>query len=324
MNFILHRMKNLLPLFLLLICSFQGFGQHADICASDNGKLYGIQLPGRTLLNPEYRRIELLYWGWEEMYAVENEEGKMAIYNTNKESLSPFIFNKIGNYMDVDFPVDQNGNWISSSTFENDYLCDGVPFNIIEETEIMRTTYVDENATYTHKVEHHLGRVKRAFYANVITDRGSGVVNELGELVLEGQFDSITPFGGDFNQTCWAYKGSTLHLLNAQFNPVNSYPLTLIIDAPFSGSKVLLLNEPQDQHFTVLNSLGELVCSIPKQPGMFLTLEYVGDYEFLVINDNGIYSAIFLFTPERCIVISDKRSEKELYDALNDFAMDGW
>ena len=302
----------------------QSFAQEAEISTNESGTKFGLLVNKQMVLEPIYSKVKNIYWGEGKLYFVQNEQGKVALYNCKTKQLTAFRFDDIRPFKEVDFPVDAKGNIMLSSTFENDYLSNNKPFKIVEESGDMRITYVDKNAKYTHIKTDVTITVKSSILGVVQIDGKYGVVNDNGDLMVAASYDEISSFNGDFNQTCWARKGDSSVLLNSQFKPMKTFSQVSIVNAPFSGCAVVVVEEKTNSHFAILGNLGEFICEVSANTTHGVVIDYIGDYEFLIIEKNNLWSAILLFTPEKCEVITSKSSRDELYDAMVKYAEAGW
>lgn len=312
---------------LLLIPVFLS-AQKANTVVDESCGLLGLEMGGEVLLSMKYMSIKNLYWGEKEIYEVTNVSGQKSIFNTETRVLTGFNFDSIGEFKDVYFPIAASGKGISSEDFETNYLQNGEPFKIIEKSGNMRTTYVDSYAAYAHVSKFENASLKKEIYAPVVIKGKWGVVNSKGKLILDAEYDEIIGVLGDFNQIVVCVKNGKVKMLNCLLEEINPSDMALLHYASFSNSVVLFVaNESNSGQISVLNSLGDLVCDIPynmetiNKKETYTEISYVGDYEFLVVENNNLWSAVLLFEPEKGEVISGKASREEVEKAMEEYAM---
>jgi hypothetical protein len=284
----------------------------------------GITLDGEKIYSCEKCLIENIYFGWTELYRVTNAKGKMAVFNLTDQTISPFLYDEIDRFEDVLYPIDAAGKWIASKDFESTYNCNGIAFEIIETTETMRTTHVDFTGVYSRKEDSASATLNRAYLAAVRINDKWGIIDQTGVLRIEAKFTAKPFLSGDFNEMIVGTKRQN-HIYNCLFERMYTNIETigsnihLLDTAPNSGVSVFATAGAMVPNcIRILNSLGDLerVISYKNDNEIDIKIESLGDLEFLIIYNQGVYSALSLFDIDKGQIISGISSRSEMMDEL--------
>lgn len=217
---------------------------------------------------------------------------------TNLESL-----NIVANY-EIIYPTSKDGTHLLSSEFENQYLCNNEPFQIVTEYQDFTVTSINTEAAYPHKTKFEnailVHRKLRVFEEN----EKLGLVTEQGEILLNSEFDDLFVYG-DFNQIIVAVKDERALVFNGKLEPLEEEIIYLVHKAKYDEAPVFLKEfENGKNQILIFSNIGETVFAIDlgSEKIQVEVHDLWGDHQFFIFNWKSECYAIDLYEPKKGIV----------------------